>query len=217
MTPSELKKLENTAAKKPLAVMVRGKQGHIVGIPPKLRKYEDPIFRLMPGSVRTAVEIGTLQGWFAWRCMKYLPETASLYCVDPFVNDPAAGYDGEYNFQCWKRNLRPWFGKRCFIKRGPSEDVARDWGSAAPIDFLFIDGDHRQAAVMADLQSWVPKVRPGGLVAGHDIEGTWGPQVKAALEAFCPKWGVPEVNIGEIYSFTGTQVTPCWWFYQPQK
>ena len=35
-------------------------------------------------------------------------------------------------------------------------------------DFVFIDGGHSMKQVLADLDSWVPKVRPGGLVAGHD-------------------------------------------------
>ena len=36
------------------------------------------------------------------------------------------------------------------------------------LDFMFSDGDHSDKGVMADLAAWVPKVRPGGLIAGHD-------------------------------------------------
>jgi len=39
-----------------------------------------------------------------------------------------------------------------------------------PIDFLFIDGDHRYEGVKRDWESWEPLVRPGGLVAFHDIQ-----------------------------------------------
>jgi len=39
----------------------------------------------------------------------------------------------------------------------------------APLDFLFIDGDHRYAGVAADWRDYAPLVRPGGLVAFHDI------------------------------------------------
>lgn len=38
-----------------------------------------------------------------------------------------------------------------------------------PIDFLFIDGDHRYDGVSRDYASWKPLVRRGGLVALHDI------------------------------------------------
>jgi predicted O-methyltransferase YrrM len=37
------------------------------------------------------------------------------------------------------------------------------------IDFLFIDGDHTYDGVKADFEMYSPLVRPGGLVALHDI------------------------------------------------
>jgi cephalosporin hydroxylase len=36
-------------------------------------------------------------------------------------------------------------------------------------DFLFIDGDHEYHGVLEDLIQWYPLVRPGGLIAFHDI------------------------------------------------
>jgi cephalosporin hydroxylase len=38
-----------------------------------------------------------------------------------------------------------------------------------PVDFLFIDGDHTEAGVESDYRAYAPLVRPGGLVAFHDI------------------------------------------------
>ena len=38
-----------------------------------------------------------------------------------------------------------------------------------PIDFLFIDGDHRYAGVKKDYELYAGLVRPGGLIAFHDI------------------------------------------------
>ena len=38
------------------------------------------------------------------------------------------------------------------------------------LDFVFIDGDHSYKGVTTDLELWVPKVRQGGLISGHD----WG-------------------------------------------
>jgi predicted O-methyltransferase YrrM len=37
------------------------------------------------------------------------------------------------------------------------------------LDFLFIDGDHSREGVEADFRMYSPLVRPGGLVAFHDI------------------------------------------------
>ncbi|UCH75599.1 MAG: class I SAM-dependent methyltransferase [Rhodospirillales bacterium] len=38
-----------------------------------------------------------------------------------------------------------------------------------PVDFLFIDGDHTEEGVAQDYAMYAPLVRPGGLVAFHDI------------------------------------------------
>jgi cephalosporin hydroxylase len=38
------------------------------------------------------------------------------------------------------------------------------------VDFLFIDGDHRYEGVKRDFELWSPLVRPGGLIALHDMK-----------------------------------------------
>jgi predicted O-methyltransferase YrrM len=38
-----------------------------------------------------------------------------------------------------------------------------------PIDFLFIDGDHTYEGVKADFRDYASLVRPGGVIAFHDI------------------------------------------------
>lgn len=41
-------------------------------------------------------------------------------------------------------------------------------GMAGQIDMLWVDGDHLYESVKADLDAWLPLVKPGGLVCGHD-------------------------------------------------
>lgn len=36
------------------------------------------------------------------------------------------------------------------------------------LDWIYIDGDHTYEAVKNDLNNWYPKVRKGGIIAGHD-------------------------------------------------
>lgn len=38
----------------------------------------------------------------------------------------------------------------------------------ATLDFVFLDADHSYDAVKADIAAWWPKVKPGGILAGHD-------------------------------------------------
>ena len=41
------------------------------------------------------------------------------------------------------------------------------------IDFAFIDADHDYASVRADILAWWPKIKVGGLLAGHDYKSYW--------------------------------------------
>jgi predicted O-methyltransferase YrrM len=50
---------------------------------------------------------------------------------------------------------------------GRSAAVARWWRH--PIDLLFIDGGHTDAAAQADLHGWAPWVRVGGALVIHDV------------------------------------------------
>ncbi len=54
--------------------------------------------------------------------------------------------------------------------------------SDACCDAVFIDGDHAYTAVSSDISAWLPKVKPGGLIGGHDFDY---PDVRRAVyEAF---------------------------------
>eukprot|EP00929_Paragymnodinium_shiwhaense_P066852 TRINITY_DN33586_c0_g1_i1.p1 TRINITY_DN33586_c0_g1~~TRINITY_DN33586_c0_g1_i1.p1 ORF type:complete len:374 (+),score=70.15 TRINITY_DN33586_c0_g1_i1:283-1404(+) len=44
---------------------------------------------------------------------------------------------------------------------------AATWQQEA-VDVLFVDGDHSLEGVRADLEAWLPLVRSGGIIAGHD-------------------------------------------------
>lgn len=67
---------------------------------------------------------------------------------------------------------------------GPTILVEADFATAAAqhadasVDFCFIDCDHTEAAVRRDIMAWLPKMKPGGFLAGHDIDS---PGVYAAV------------------------------------
>jgi len=54
----------------------------------------------------------------------------------------------------------------------------------ATFDFVYIDADHSFEAVAADILAWAPKVRPGGLLCGHDFNHPDFPGVKRAVKQF---------------------------------
>jgi hypothetical protein len=53
------------------------------------------------------------------------------------------------------------------------------------LDFVFIDAAHDYFSVTRDLRAWVPKVKWGGILAGHDYVGGF-PEVALAVRDFVP-------------------------------
>lgn len=72
---------------------------------------------------------------------------------------------------------------RGVVMRGASTDVAQEFADEW-LDFVFIDGDHSYEGVDADIKAWAPKIRKGGLIAGHDINMA---SVKRAVDENFPK------------------------------
>jgi len=66
-------------------------------------------------------------------------------------------------------NLNSQFGSRVNILHGRSTEMA-DEIEKHTFDFVFIDAAHDYQSVLDDIQAWAPKVKPGGMVIGHDID-----------------------------------------------
>lgn len=75
---------------------------------------------------------------------------------------------------------------------GDSRNVAKLFPNGS-LDFVFLDAKHDYQHFKADLLSWLPKVRPGGVIAGDDAgvpderEHVW-PDVTKVLNEVLPGW-----------------------------
>jgi predicted O-methyltransferase YrrM len=65
--------------------------------------------------------------------------------------------------------------------RKPSEEAAKDFADNS-LAFVFIDASHDYENIKKDLNSWFPKVKKGGTLAGHDAAY---PPIIQALNEFC--------------------------------
>lgn len=73
------------------------------------------------------------------------------------------------------------FGKAIWVFPEKSLDAAYQVPDES-LDMVYIDADHRYEAVAADIRAWMPKIKPGGFISGHDYnEANWGPQVSRAV------------------------------------
>jgi len=85
------------------------------------------------------------------------------------------------------------------------------------LDFVYIDGNHKFRYIAADIVEWEKKVRPGGVVSGHDfIQATsrWCDcQVKYVVLAYVASfhvqnWYLTDLNPG----IPGDQNTQSWFW-----
>lgn len=82
----------------------------------------------------------------------YVDDVASLSMVD--------------NFETALQRVKQFWPWVRFVQE-PSNIAARLFDNAS-LDFVFIDARHDECAVKEDLETWWPKIRAGGLLAGDD-------------------------------------------------
>lgn len=127
------------------------------------------LFKLMGlAGFKVGAEIGVWNGVHARSLFGLIPGL-KLYCVDPW-----AGYNQEHYFTDEemgnvyadaKQNLQ---SVNAELLRMTSLEAANLVANG--LDFVYIDACHYFDEVMLDIIKWAPKVRPGGIVAGHDFK-----------------------------------------------
>lgn len=108
---------------------------------------------------QVTVEVGSFAGGTLWAWMQFCPRVIGL-------DMPPKGFTTG-------RQLNE---LGCEVLLGDSHDPAmvaelEDMLAGEPVDLLFIDGDHTFEGVKADYEMYSPLVRPGGLIAFHDVCG----------------------------------------------
>jgi len=125
------------------------------------------------GLTGTGAEVGVENGFFARRVLDQW-RGRLLYLVD--VWQPMDDYwdvtnapEREQVLRLHRavENVAPHWG-RVRIVQERSENAARLVPDAA-LDWVYLDANHEYGHVLRDLELWAPKVRPGGLIAGHDF------------------------------------------------
>jgi len=72
------------------------------------------------------------------------------------------------------------YGERCKLIQCDSVDAAGFFHDGA-LDMVFVDADHSYTAAKSDILAWLPKVKRGGYIGGHDY-GVAGYGVKQAVD-----------------------------------
>lgn len=145
---------------------------------------------------KVGAEIGTERGLFAETICRNNPEL-KLYCIDPYL-----AYKGYREHKSQNKlngfyeeageRLRPY--DATFIRK-PSIEAATRFKDGS-LDFIYIDGNHSLLHVVQDLCYWVPKVRSGGCISGHDfirrVNKSYAMHVVEAVHAYIQSYGIKQ-------------------------
>lgn len=123
--------------------------------------------RIGQAGFRDCAEIGVYDGKYSEVICRNVPNVRMI-CVDTWL--PSRNHRNlkkvEQAFEEARRRLSPY---DVYFFQMTSLEAARQMEDQS-LDFVYIDALHDFTNVTADLNAWVPKVRVGGVVAGHD----WG-------------------------------------------
>ena len=97
-------------------------------------------------------------------------------------------------------------GGRSEVIRGISWEQAGRFPDGS-LDFVYVDASHRFSGVALDLMAWWPKVRMGGVFAGHDYMHKYRFEVMEAVNGFLCE----EQQILRITDQDATPLPPSWW------
>jgi len=144
------------------------------------------------------VEIGVDEGWNALNMLEGL-NIKKLYLVDPYVGymgkdgieypDGFTDVPGEkikdttraYAKEIAHKLLNKFKDKIVWIEKF-SDDAIKDIPDE--LDFVYIDGNHNYEYVKSDMENYYPKLRKGGILAGHDYDDPRHPGVTKAVLKF---------------------------------
>lgn len=151
--------------------------------------YQDFYKNVASKDYETLVEIGVWKGHsvsFLANQFKAGGKSPKIYAVDLWEN--TYKWEGDQNLRSQVPILYDIYNM--VLERDGVRDMVTDlkgvsWEMASnfedgTIDFIFIDADHEYESVIKDIKAWLPKIKKGGMISGHDYLNPCG--VKKAVD-----------------------------------
>jgi len=139
-------------------------------------------------SVESVAEIGVWKGHTSLTLLQHLPTIKNYHLVDPWINYSEYKMSGDAKAndmilfaQNVCRGRLDDFNHKLIWHKKVSEEAAYEINDQS-LDLVFIDGNHAYKFVKQDIELWKPKVKSGGILAGHDLDWKDAPGVRQAVE-----------------------------------
>ncbi len=164
-------------------------------------------------------EVGVYSGYFSDIILRHW-QGKRLFSIDPYQTFAEKTYRDQSNidqeeFERVYAQAQAKLGiykDRSLIVRKTSVAAAPDFPDRS-LDFVYLDGNHRYESVREDIEAWYPKVKDGGLLAGHDYvedgitaHGDFG--VRKAVAEFSAKYRINIYQTAEPFPSWIAQKNP---------
>lgn len=159
------------------------------------------LHRLAKGRTQ-AVDLGTHHGRSAAVLSLACARCHTVDCYDALPEGTFADTLDPSRYESWRgANTLP--ATQALAKRlgnmtceqSLTADAGRNW-SGGPVDVLFVDADHSEEAVLADVRAWAPHLRTGSRIVFHD-DNDLHPGVQSAIRILMGSGGFETVDPGQ--------------------
>jgi len=134
---------------------------------------------------RVGAEIGVNKGRYSkWLCHKMRRNKPKLFLVDPYLSYQEYGeYSDQEGLDAIYEEAQVRLARyNCEFVKKKSMDAIRDFNDNS-LDFVYIDANHAFEFVVNDIAEWSKKVKPGGIISGHDYSKHFQ-EVKIAVDSW---------------------------------
>lgn len=151
------------------------------------------INNIKPTQNMTMIEIGSYAGESTEIFANHFK---NIIAIDPFIND----YD-KNDLTCQYMELNKVYdvfielinkhSNITHIKKTSDEAILELKNTQ--VDFIYIDGLHTYEQVKKDIANYLPLIKKGGFIAGHDYHPVW----QGVKDAIHESLGIPEETFGD--------------------
>jgi len=127
-------------------------------------------------------EIGVGKGLNSQSWCQQMPDLR-LICIDPYTPTEFYSFSQRRHDSYFEQAQKNLAGYNVTFMRQFSIDAVKEFKDGE-LDFVYIDAAHDFDNAMIDVIHWAPKVRAGGIVAGHDYFYWPGFNVIGAVNAY---------------------------------
>lgn len=142
-----------------------------------------------PLNPKLGAEIGVRHGQTISHLLSRFKDL-TMYAIDPWESQPGSNedyLDWDFNsvYNAYKQSVQDKYNR--VIELRLYSHQAAEKVQDQTLDFVFIDAQHDYESVKNDIELWSIKVKPGGLICGHDYDDRFDGVRKAVDEAFSSK------------------------------